>query len=309
MPWGNELELRWLKSKNDKTKSAYLHLCECNIGRKRALATFTVQAMQNKQDQLLLIKKIKNYFSKKLQNLKCDVQYFSVIELGRSRSNPHLHVQLFYNEEDLHKVEKAYQKCLEFFLLVNKRCKLVKEFGEASDSPLSFNYIIKEFDNLKLSDKEILDLDAARKRLKQGKTKNLQFFSKSRVQHPHPLSKALLFKHNLTYMNVNTLMNGYAKRLQGLKLLEARQINELPYILFKDGAIRINSSKLYNLILLTLLYIGVIKSRSSERFLYRNKENESSFHTNKKINIKKFNIIRVGLRNLKVRTLYTVINI
>ncbi len=146
MPWGNELELRWLKSKNDKTKSTYLHLCECNIGRKRALATFTVQAMQNKQDQLLLIKKIKNYFSKRLQNLKCDVQYFSVIELGRSRarSNPHLHVQLFYNEEDLHKVEKAYQKCIEFFLLVNKRCKLVKESGKASDSPLSYNYIIKE---------------------------------------------------------------------------------------------------------------------------------------------------------------------
>ena len=109
MPWEKELKLRQLKSKNNKVKSAYLHLNESNRGRARALANFTVQAMLNKQHQLLLIKEIKNYFSKRLQNLKVDINQMSVIELGKYKSNPHLHVQLFYNEEDLHKVEKAYQ--------------------------------------------------------------------------------------------------------------------------------------------------------------------------------------------------------
>lgn len=306
MPEEKELRPRQLKSKNNKVKSSYLHLCECNIGRSRALATFTVPAMTANQLQLLLVKEIKNYFSKRLQNLKVDVQYFSVIELGRYKSNPHLHVQLFYDEEDLHKVEKSYQKTIAYFSLVAKRCKFVKESGEEPGSPLNFNYIIKEFDNLKLSNKEILELDAARKRLKQGETKHLQFFSKSRSQHPHPLYKKMWFKHNLNYMNVNSLMNGYATRLNGLKLMKARQINKLPCILFKDGAIRIKSSKLFNLILLALLYIGVLKSKSSERYIYNNKEREY------KNNIKffnKFNISRIGLSYMKVKTIYTVINI
>ena len=272
MPRKNkDLKLRQLKSKNNKVKSSYLHLCECNIGRSRALATFTVPAMTAKQLQLLLIKEIKNYFSKRLQNLKCDVQQLSVIELGRYKSNPHLHVQLFYNEEDYDKVLKAYNKTIKKYALIDRRCKLVKEFGEASDAPLSFNYIIKEFDNLKLSNKEMLDLDTARKKLKFGNTKHIQFHSQSRPQQPYSLYKTLWFQHSMNYMNVNTLMNGYAKRLQGLKLLEARQNNELPYILFKDGAIQINASKLYRLILFTLLYIGCFISRSSEKRIYYNK--------------------------------------
>jgi hypothetical protein len=215
-------------------------------------------------------------------------------------------VQLFYDEVDVDKVEKVYQKTIEYFSLVERRCKLVKESGDASDAPLSYNYIIKEFDNLKLSDKEILDLVAARKRLKQGNTKGLQFFSKSRSQYPRPLYKALWFKHNLTYMNVNTLMNGYAERLQGLKLLEARQINKLPYLLFKGGAIHIDSMKLYNLILLTLLYIGSIYFKNQTKCIYKNKWNENTLKT--KI-FKKFYISRLGLRYLKVKTIYTVINI
>lgn len=267
MPRENKLELRWLKSKNNKVKSTYLQLSDSNIGRSRALATFTVPAMTAKQLQLLLIKEIKNYFSKRLQNLKVDVQYFSVIELGQYKSNPHLHVQLFYDKEDFSKVEKAYQKTIENFSLVNKRCKLVKESEELLHSS-SFNYIIKEFDNTKLSNKDILELDAARKKLKQGKTKHIQFHSQSRPQHSHPLYKALWFNHKLKYINVNNLMNGYATRLKGLKLLEARQTNKLPFLLFKNGAIQIKSIKLYELILFTLLYIGVFKSRSSEKCIY-----------------------------------------
>lgn len=265
-----KLKLRQLKSKNNKVKSNYLHLCDSNIGRKRALATFTVPTMTAKQLQLLLIKEIKNYFSKRLQNLKVDVQYFSVIELGQHKSNPHLHIQLFYDEKDFYKVRKAYEKTIEYFSLVEKRCKLVEEM-EGLQHPSSYNYVIKKFDNTKLRDKDILELDTARKKLKEGETKYLQFFSKSRSQHPHPLYKALWFKHRLTYANVNTLMSGYATRLQGLKLLEARQTNELPYVLFKDGAIQVCGFKLYKLTLLTLLYLGAYKGVGSERCIYYNK--------------------------------------
>ena len=268
------LKLRQLKSKNNRTKSKYIQLCDINKGRKRSLVTFTVKKHSNPQSQLLLIKEIKSYFSKRLQNLKSDVQYFNMIELGKNYNNPHLHSQLFFNEEDTKRVEQAYDKTIEHFSLDNKRCKLVKESEELLHNS-SFNYIIKEHNNLQLTNKEILKLDAARKKLRIGDSKYIQFFSmsRSRSKYPHPLYKALWFKHNLTYINVNTLMNGFAKRLRGKKLLESRQTNELPYILFKDGAIQINSFKLYKLILLTLLYIGVFESAGSRKILYYNKSN------------------------------------
>jgi len=304
MPGEKELKLRQLKSKNNKVKSTYLHLCDSNIGRSRALVTFTVPAMTVKQSQLLLIKEIKNYFAKRLQNLKVDVQYFSIIELGQYKSNPHSHFQIFYNKEDYRKVEKAYKKAIVKFSLVNKRCKIVEE-AEGALHPSSFNYIIKEFDNTKLSDKDILELDAARKKLKQRETKYLQFFSKSRSQHPHPLYKTMWFKHNLNYMNVNNLMSGYASRLEGLKLMEARQNRELPYVIFKGGAIQVNSVKLYKLILLTVLYLYIYKS--SERCIYNNKRNNSIFYLQQNEHFRKINISRIGLSNTKVKSLYTVI--
>jgi len=278
MPGEKELKLRQLKSKNNKVKSSYLHLCDINRrdGRLRALATFTLAAMTAKQLQLLLIKEIKNYFSKRLQNLKVDVQYFAVIELGKYKSNPHLHFQLFYNQEDHIKIIKAFNKVIEEFSLVHKRCKLVEE-AEGALHPSFFNYIIKEFDNTKLSNKDILELDAARKKLKQGETKHIQFHSQSRPKYSRPLYKALWFKHNLNYINVNNLMNGYATRLKGLKLMEARQNRKLPYVIFKGGAIQVNSVKLYNLILLTLLYRYQYFYKSSERCIYNNKSFQDKF--------------------------------
>ena len=85
-------------------------------------------------------------------------------------------------------------------------------------------------------------------------------------------------------------MDGFATRLQGQQLLKARQINELPYILFKDGAIRINSIKLYRLILLTLLYIADFTKRSSERCIYKNK-------WKKKVKVKKLTQFIINWNN------------
>lgn len=304
MPGKNQLLPRQQKSKNNKIKSSYLHLCECNQGRDRALATFTIPAMTAKQLQLLVIKEIKNFFAKRLQNLKSDVQYFAAIELGQHKGNPHLHFQLFFEEEDREKIHNAFNKVIENFSLQDKRCKLVFEDKDLG-TPKSFNYIIKEFDNSVLSDDEILALYKARKRLKQGETKHIQFHSQSRPMHPHALYKALWFKHNLNYMNVNELMNnGYATRLQGIKLLQARHIGTLPYILFTDGAIRIKTIKLYDLILLSLLfyfteYFKVVKSV----YIYNKRILEKE-----KINFNSFYISRFGLSSLKGKITYTGIN-
>lgn len=310
MPEDKKLKLRQLKSKNKRTKSKYIQLSQNNIGRKRALVTFTVKKHINSQSQLLCIKKIKNYFSKRLQNLKADVQYFNIIELGKNYNNPHLHSQLFFNEEDAKRVEQAYIKTIEHFSLNSKRCKLVKESEEVLHSS-SYNYIIKEIDNLQLTNKEILDLDSAQKKLKQGTTKHLQFFSMSRSKYPHPLYRTLWFKYRLNYKAVNTLMSGYATRLQGLKLMKARRNMNFPYIIFKGGAIEVDCVKIYNqtynLTLLTLFYMYSYIYLSSEKCIYNNKRNNTIFYLLKKENYRKIIKSRIGLSFIEVKTLYTVI--
>jgi hypothetical protein len=290
-----EYEVKQLKSKNDKVKSQYIHFCQQNEGRERSLVTFTVLSMKDKQKQLLLIKKIKNYFAKRLQSLNCNVQYFIVIELGKNLNNPHLHIQLFYEKENQLKIEKAYDKTIKEFSLKTERCKVVYDEKKLS-STSSHNYPIKEFDNKQLSDEEIIDLNRARKKLKTAKNKYTQFHSKSRPSQTQPIYKHFWFKHSMTYNNVNELFNGYARRF--------KVSSELFHIKFKYPCFRLGNTiiildivKLYDLILLKLLFLNLIKS--SEKCIYRNKGDKKMLLTptllNFLYNSKRNN--RIGINN------------
>ena len=265
-----KLELKQLKSKNDKVKSQYIHLAECNIGRNRELVTFTVSTMNDKQEQLLLIKDIKNYFAKRLQNLKSDVQYFATIELGEKLNNPHLHFQLFYNDEDKKRIDYAFTKTLRYFKLDKKRNKQTKENGSVSDTT-SHNYIIKEFDNKKLNNKKVVAINKARGSLKKGNSKYIQFHSQSRSQNPHGLYKKMWIDHKMNYFDVNNLLSdNFARRLTKIEFLDKKSTYSLPFINFYTGMIKLNTIKLYNLVLLTYLYL-VLNTKSSERCIYKNK--------------------------------------
>jgi len=275
MPYKNikeeykELELKQLKSKNNKVMSKYIHLCECNIGRSRQLVTFTVLSMLNKKQQLLKIKKIKNYFTKCLQNLKSDIQYFIAIELGKELNNPHVHFQLFYNPYDEERIKKAFMKTIQKFELDKKRSIQVEETGAVSETT-SHNYIVKEFDNKKMTDNEIIAINVARKKLKRGNTKYIQFHSQSRPQNPHPLYKKMYFRYKMNYFQVNELLNKYARRLTKEEFIDNKREYRLPYINFSTGMIEIDTLKLYNLILLTYLYV-LLSIKSSVKCIYKNK--------------------------------------
>ena len=268
-----KLKLRQLKSKNNRDKSAYLHLDDVNRHRSRALVTFTVLSMVDKQLQLILIKEIKNHFIKLLRNSSIDVVHYCSIELGKSLSNPHTHLQLYFEEENIDKINKAFQKTLNYFSLDEKRCKLVQENKDFKMNS-SFNYVIKEFDNCLLSDSQILAIDKARSSMKKNEAKSIPFFSRSRLPYPHVLYKALFFQHQLSYVNVNYLFKeGFAIRLQGRALLEARNNAQLPCVIFKNGAIRIKTMKLYSLIRLFLCFTVLVKIKILQRSVYYNKSN------------------------------------
>ncbi len=268
-----KLKLFQIKSKNKRIKSSFIHLYEINKERDMALATFTVSSFTDKSKQLVFVKEIKNHFIRLLKNSSIDVQYFASIELGKSLNNPHVHIQLYFEEENISKIQKAYQKTLDFFNLNQKRCKLVQEDKELSKNS-SNNYAIKEWDNTVMTDNQILALNKARSSLKKGEAKNLQMFSKSRALNPHQLYKVLYYFHQLSYHNVNYLMKkGFAVRLQGMSLLNARQDGRLPYIMFKNGAIKIQTIKFYSLIRFFLCFTVLIKTKILQKCIYYNKHN------------------------------------
>jgi len=275
MPYKNieeeykELELKQLKSKNKKVMSKYIHLCQCNIGRTRQLVTFTISSTTDKEDHLLRIKEIKNYFSKRLQNLKSDIQYFVSIELGKELDNPHVHFQLFYNLEDKERVKKSFIKTIEEFNLDDERTAQVDETGVVSETT-SHNYVVKEFNNKKMTDNEVIAINVARKKLKIGDTKYIQFHSQSRPQNPQALYKKMWFRYKMNYFQVNELLNKYARRLTKEEFIDNKKEYRLPYINFSTGMIEIDRLKLYNLILFSYLYV-LLSIKSSVKCIYKNK--------------------------------------
>ena len=269
----NKLKLHQIKSKNKRIKSSFIHLYEINRDRHKALATFTVASFTNKQKQLLFVKEIKNHFIRLLKQSSIDISHWVSIELGKNLNNPHTHIQLYFEEENIYKINKAYKKTIEHFNLDAKRCKLVEEDKDLNKDS-SFNYTIKEWDNTVMTNEQIMALDKARSSLKKGEAKNIQMISKSRALNPHPLYKVLYYFHQLSYHNVNYLMEkGFAVRLQGMSLLNARQDGRLPYIMFKNGAIKIQTTKFYSLLRLFLCFTVFIKTKILQKCIYYNKHN------------------------------------
>ena len=291
-----QLTLLQLKNKNNKIKSKYIHLHECNIGRERLMVTFTTPKIKDSVTQLIQIDEIRKFFIKRLQNLKADIQYFTAIELGKSFNNPHLHIQLYFNKKDVNRIDDAYLKTLNQFKLNKKRNKITKMDSSISKKT-SFNYPIKESDNKQQSNENILKRDKARKKIKSNdiKAENIKFHTSSRSLLPHPLYKKLWFEYGIGYNGVNELVKcGYVVKFTNNTLILMKEIFKdlSDYIVFKNGAIKLKIEELYQLILFPFLVLYLIsieelftlilfpflvfhlnefKSRSSELPIYCNK--------------------------------------
>ncbi len=202
LKWWDKVHIKRLRSKNKKICSSYLYICDRNKDKDRMLITFT-SSKKTAFEKLSHIKEIKNHFSKLLSNLKIDIDKFSVIELGANYSNPHLHLQLFYNEIDFNKILRAFNKTLLKFKLNEKRSILSKE--DKSKHKLDyFVYILKEYSK-NLSDSEILKLDKARSSLKINENKNIQLVSHSHGVLSKKVYKELYYQYKIDYLIADTL--------------------------------------------------------------------------------------------------------
>ena len=207
MNWEEFYILKSEKRKNNRMKSSYIHLYNTNRHREKALITFTVTRM-SQHEKLAYMADIKRYVAKRLNNLNAKVKYFSVIELGEKLNNPHLHLQIFFDKETESKIIQVYLKTIEEFHLNEKRCKLTMD-DKKLKMKSSINYTIKEFDNTKLSDKEIIALYRARKALKVGKNRGIRFYSSSRLFQPMSIYRTFFRRFDLNFMAVDQLFQSH----------------------------------------------------------------------------------------------------
>ena len=199
-----KFEAKSIRNKNKKVWANYLFLCDKNKNREKALITFT-SPQATAYDKLSEIQLIKRFFAKLLTNLRIDIDRFAVVELGENKNNPHLHVQLFYNEDDLAKIKRAYTKTLQHFNLEERRC--VFTLADKNKTHIKyFAYILKEYSK-KLSDKELLELDNARKKLRVGNNRNMQFISHSHNTLTRDVYKHLYFKYGIGFTKADFFYN------------------------------------------------------------------------------------------------------
>ena len=71
------------------------------------MATFTVSSFTDKRKQIIFVKEIKNHFIRLLKNSSIDANYWVSIELGKNFNNPHTHIQLYFEEENIDKINNG----------------------------------------------------------------------------------------------------------------------------------------------------------------------------------------------------------
>lgn len=199
-----KFEAKSIRNKNKKIWANYLFLCDKNKDREKALITFT-SPQSTAYDKLSEIQLIKRYFAKLLTNLRIEIDRFAVVELGENRNNPHLHVQLFYDLEDVVKIKKAYTKTLQHFNLEEKRCSFTLTDKNKIHIKY-FAYILKEYSK-RLSDRELLELDSARKKLRMGNNRHMQFISHSHNTLSRDVYKHLYFKYRIGFSKADFFYN------------------------------------------------------------------------------------------------------
>jgi len=136
-----------------------------------------------------VVNEMRNYFNKLVRDTKNpEIKYFSNIELGKNYDNPHLHIQLWFNNEK--QITKIYKKVIEKFGLFSEFCKL----NISKDNENKFyDYAIKDYAK-NMSNERILELDIHRREYRAVLGKNFRFSSHTSGEHTKLIYKRLYAK-------------------------------------------------------------------------------------------------------------------
>lgn len=155
----------------------------------------------DKFSKLDMINDIRNYFNKLVKNTKNDnIKFFSNIELGKNKDNPHVHIQVWH--EDQKQIDKIYDKVISRFGLFAEYCKLIEQKNDTK----IFEYVIKDY-NKSMSDEQLLKLDDAKRIFRGVLEKKIRFSSHSKGKYTKAIYKSLYSKFDLKKDMVDLMLD------------------------------------------------------------------------------------------------------
>ena len=132
--------------------------------------------------KLRLINEIKSYVTYLIANSTAEIYFFSNIEIGSELSNPHLHTQIWCDDKKA--VQMIYERVIEKFGLVSKRCML----SEPQHDHKFYSYVIKDYSK-DLNDNEVWHLEKTKYRMRKTLGTKLRFYSRSKSKFTSKLYK------------------------------------------------------------------------------------------------------------------------
>jgi len=212
-----------IKKRNNSTRFEYYHLANKYKHMQKNLITFTYHDV-DQYTKLSMINDIRNYFNRLIKNTKNDsIKFFSSIELGNNLSNPHLHVQIWHDNQK--QIDKIYDKVLDKFGLFSEFCKMTMP---DTDKEL-YAYVIKDYSKT-LSDDELLRLDDARRVYRSVLDKNVRFSSHSKGKYTKKVYKRLYRGRGFGKDLVDELLNDAVIDVDG-NLIDDRMIEVVKMLL------------------------------------------------------------------------------
>ena len=263
---------------NNRIKSQYLSLMDINKNRSFALVTFTSNKKHD-VDKLSHILEIRESFIKKLKNLRAGIDYIASIELSDTHDNPHIHFQLFYDDENYDSILKAYNKVIALHKIKKNCCDINNQI---TYKELCWGlYIVKEYDNLKINKKgehELIKLMSAREtyRKRLSKTKKFKYILMSQRKLPQKVYSTFFRKLNLNYKEVNSLYSQEVFNYSISKNNTAYSVRIGKYILYFDKHLLMQNIKSNNIKMLQLLQYFQIK----ESYQYKGSVHIDLLHSN-----------------------------
>lgn len=148
-----------------------------------------------------MINDIRNYFNKLVSNTKNDnIKYFSNIELGEFKNNPHVHIQVWHDNQN--QMNNIYNKIISRFGLFAEFCKLTMP----KDDTEIYDYVIKDY-RKDMSDDELLQLDDDKRVYRSVLEKKIRFSSHSKGKYTKAIYKSLYGKFDLKKDTVDLMLD------------------------------------------------------------------------------------------------------
>jgi len=156
-----------------------------------------------------MINDIRNYFNRLVKNTKNDnIKFFSNIELGTKSKNPHLHIQVWHDNQK--QIDNIYNKVIERFGLFVEFCDLAKQKSDVK----IFEYVIKDYSK-SMSDDELLSLDDSKRVFRGVLEKKIRFSSHSKGRYTKAVYKSLYRKFDLKKKDVDLMLDNNVIDIRG----------------------------------------------------------------------------------------------